>query len=572
MDFRLRSSSNLQCASNHNDSSMKDVIGSLVSGWVMSLMPLEVNEMGFSIVSAVRSALNVVTIKIESSFTSGFAGTHLLGNTAELCQDGKERARAALENLGYRLPARKLLINITPADVLSDGNQLDLPFALSIARLISEIEPKQDTKDFLFAAELGINGELRPVKGVVSYAIAAVQKGIRGIVVAQDNLKELAVLKNFDMPHLNQLKIYGFSQLSDVLHWIWTGDESAAGSVGQEAGGVDLGTERNDFDDMLMTSAMESAAMAAALGQHSMLLLGVPGTGKSMFAQRLVSILPTMEEKQHLESLCIHNCVNERVPARLLAGIPPFRAPHHQASSAAVLGGLESPGELSLAHGGILFLDEFPEFRRDVLEALREPLESGSVQVARAHGKVAWHARTMLVAAANRCPCGWLGSRIRACNCTSGSILAYRNRLSGPILERIDMHLSFEERKVDSHEFLTCLMQSSLSGRTSRMRASVMIGRDRARRRNHRWNVESNRELPPKSLVQVSGLTQNHFDQLIRATIPTTASNRNIVKAIRVARSLADLNDREEIDESDLKLSWGWQAEPAIPRVVSLSG
>jgi magnesium chelatase family protein len=528
--------------------------------------------MGFAVVSAVRSALHVATIKIESSFTSGFAGTHLLGNTAELCQDGKERARASLENLGYRLPAKKLLINITPADVLSDGNQLDLPFALSIARLISENEPKLDIASLLFAAELGINGELRPVKGVVSYAIAAVQHGLKGIVVAQDNLKELAVLKKFNMPHLNQLEVYGYSHLSDLLNWIWTGDASLAGRLGGVHASIDFNSEPLNFDDMLMSTEMEMAAMAAAVGQHSMLLHGVPGTGKSMFAQRIVSVLPTMEEKQHLESLCIHNCVNERVPARLLAGIPPFRSPHHQASSAAILGGLDSPGELSLAHGGVLFLDEFPEFRRDVLEALREPLESGTVQVARAQGKVAWHARTMLIAAANRCPCGWFGSRVRACNCTSASMLAYRNRLSGPILERIDMHLGFEERKTQSHEFLNCILQASTSGRTARMKESILAGRDRARKRNQRWNIESNRELPPKSLLEVSGLSQESFDHMIRSVIPSTASNRNIVKALRVARSLADLNETHAIDDSDLKMSWGWQAEPVIPRVVSLSG
>jgi magnesium chelatase family protein len=427
---------------------------------------------------------------------------------------------------------------------------------------MEEKPPQVDLESVLLVGELGLDGSLRPVKGAISYAIAAVRNGFQSIVVSSANLPELAVLRRFELPHLSQLKVIGFDHLKEVLEWLWTNAASAGRMLADSStavAGVD--PKISNFDDMVLTGEQELAAQVAAAGLHSMLLRGVPGTGKSMFAQRLISILPSMEKRQHLEALCIHNTVTERIDPALLAGIPPFRAPHHQSSTSAIIGSVEMPGELSLAHGGILFLDEFPEFRRDMVEALREPLETGTVQVSRVHGKVSWYAHATLVAAANDCPCGWHGSKVRRCTCASTAVIAYRNRLSGPILERIDMHVNFVERRLSGDEFLRQITGAGATGRTARMRQKVLTARDRARLRNRAFACQVNRELRAPDLLKASGLKDDEFSKLVKAVIPPTASNRNLVKALRVARTIADLREESAIDLADLHQAWSWQSE-----------
>jgi magnesium chelatase family protein len=283
-----------------------------------------------------------------------------------------------------------------------------------------------------------------------------------------------------------------------------------------------------------------------------------------MLAARLASILPPLPKPEHIEALQIYSSFMERLPPALLAARPPYRAPHHQASATAILGTPECPGELALAHGGVLFLDELPEFRRDLLEALREPLETGEVRVSRAKRKSIWKARTLLVAACNNCPCGWSGSATRLCPCSRGKLTSYGARLSGPLLDRIDLHVNMPERPGTSAELLMRLAgRSPAAGPTARMREQVRAARAFAAVRNRRFGVEVNRDLPAHLLVAASGLTPDRFADLVGSAVPASASSRAVSRCLRVARTIADLGGRDAVSEADLAQAWSWQAEGA---------
>lgn len=511
--------------------------------------------------TAVCDGSDPVLMRVECGFTSGFSGVQLVGNVTEVCRGGKERARVALERLGIKLPATRLVVSITPADLKCDGNHFDLPIAVTLALLLMPRRPKVQPDQWLFAAELGLGGELRPVRGVISFAIAAAARGLAGLVVAEGNLAELGRLTQL-MSGGDSLQILAFRTLNDVLAWLKTDDASAAVRAdARHAAGPEASMA--DFDDMILPPMLERIAMTAAAGMHSLLLRGSPGTGKSMFAARLSSILPALSPKEHIEALKIYSAYAERVPAALIEGRPPFRAPHHQASAPAVLGNTEAPGELSLAHGGVLFLDELPEFRRDLLEALREPLETGEIRVSRARRKLSWTSRTLLVAACNNCPCGWFGSARKPCACQMSRLLAYRQRLSGPILDRIDLHVNVPEPAEASADLFTQLASRGGSGRTAAMRLTVARARLMALDRNGRFDARFNCDLAPRYLVAATGLPPDIFASYVNRHVPKTATNRSIVRAVRVARTLADLDAADVVRPSDVAEAWSWQAEKA---------
>lgn len=527
------------------------------------------------VTSAHSDGLSCHLVTIESGFLKGFSGVQMLGCASDICRDGKERARAALERLGLELPQKRLMINLAPADLPKNGNQFDLPLAVSLALLITEKSPAHDPSRWLFAAELSLDGKLRPVKNVVSFAIAAVRAGLSGIVVARENAAALETLAGLPVENFTYFKRLSFHHLEDVLNWLLyplvSTETFSLESTDTQPTHEPQHTEerkRPDFSDMLLNPALERLAVCVAAGQHSLLLQGSPGTGKSMFASRLPSILPAMRPQDHLEALQIHSILSESIPRPLLTGAPPYRAPHHAASANALLGNHEHPGELSLAHGGVLFLDELTEFRRDLLEALREPLESGVVRLARTQHRVNWDCRVILLAACNPCPCGFLGSSRKLCFCSQKKIQQYRLRLSGPILERIDLHVWMPEPESAWHTLLS--HQQDTHARMEAMRSQVTQARAFAWPRHQDQQIHANRDISGQNMAVSCGYQDAELRLLLDATLPKSISNRVVLKVLRVARTLADMDECEKVQREHIQEAMGWQQEAVSQRLGRL--
>ncbi|MGE0172829.1 MAG: YifB family Mg chelatase-like AAA ATPase [Oligoflexales bacterium] len=514
--------------------------------------------MNTKVKSAICDALRVKIVEVEAAMTRGFAGMQLIGNASPVCNDGRERVKSALETAGVRLPNQKLVVSLAPGDEKKEGSHWDLAIAVSVAlACVQDKAPVVAWDQWLFAAELGLHGDLKAVRNVVPLAISVLGHRLRGIVIAEKNLAEINALLACEYDSLRGLKVIAFETLRQVLDWIyhdrWPPRPHLRGATfGEPAANV------KQFDDMILTPHQELAALCCAAGGHNVLTVGPPGTGKSMFAERLVSIIPRMEKDLHLEALQIHSAFTHNVSKLLLAGVPPFRSPHHSSSSVALIGGGQEPGEVSLAHGGVLFLDEFTEFRRDFLESLRVPLETGEVAVSRLKNKAKWRCKVILIAACNPCPCGWSGSSRRMCNCPTQRVLAYQSKISGPVMDRIDIKLAFNEvTELVSNFFET--LKTSKGNKTATMLQKVMAARDLAQKRNAKFSVNFNRDIPVAHLQESSGLSEAAFSDLIKQFDKESISQRAMVRSLRVARTLADLENRTAVSDEDLSTAIGWQ-------------
>lgn len=510
--------------------------------------------------SAVCDGMNGLVVTIESQFVRGFSGLQMIGNISESLRDSKERARTALEGLGVHVPPKKLIMSITPAEVKKSGDQFDLGIAVNLLLLNNEGKARIDTRRYVYVAELSLAGELKPVRGVISYAIAAVAEGFTGLVVAKDNLADLAVLQELNNERFADLEICAFEHLREVQEWLY--GEGETWSIDSLATRENFSSTACNFNDMILDANLYRAALCLAVGRHSLIMSGPPGTGKSMFAMRLPSILPPLESKEHLQALRIGSAHTVNVDDKLLAGQPPFRAPHHSASVQGVLGTAEQPGDIALAHGGVLFLDEFPEFRRDIIESLREPLETGEINISRAKNKVRWCAKLILIAAANNCPCGFWGSSKKKCSCPLKRVIAYRRRLSGPIMDRIDIHLNVPENKNDT-TLLFDLIEHGCEDQTTKMQTRVLKCLEFSKKRNHALGLRFNNTIPARQLLAVSGLSSAKFRQLLDASYLQKLSKRALIKTLRVARTLADIELQERMTEEHVRSAYGWQAEAA---------
>ncbi|HYX32480.1 MAG TPA: YifB family Mg chelatase-like AAA ATPase [Oligoflexus sp.] len=500
---------------------------------------------------------NPIIIDVECCTTSGFAGLQLIGNTSELLRDGKERAKTALEKLGFKLGHKRILINLAPADLRKEGNHFDLPIALSLACLCSEKPPMHVPADYLFAAELSLDGQLRPIRAAVPLALAAIKNGLKGIVLAAANAPEIEAMRRLFVEAQTSVQYLFFDQLQDVLGWLYD-DQSPRknrADIPLEPG------QRNDqdFDDMHLQPELKQLAVTCAAGRHSLLLRGSPGAGKSMFMTRLPSILPAMNQQEHFQALQTYSMHQSFVPTSILQGRPPFRHPHHSSSPQALLGTAIEPGDLSLAHGGVLFLDELPEFRRDLLEALREPLENGLVNISRAQKKCQWPARVQFVAACNNCPCGWYGSTRHECRCPSNRLMAYWSRISGPILDRIDIHFNVPEPDQPAIQ-LFASPENAPKGQTQKLREAVQRCVEFAGPRHAELGVKSNSEISADQMPRASGCAAREFESLVDIFIPLRLSNRAILRSLRVARTLADSDSSEAIRIPHVRQAVSWQA------------
>jgi len=480
--------------------------------------------------------LHAPLIEVEVHVSQGLPSLTIVGLAEAAVRESKDRVRSAIINSGFQFPTKRLTINLAPADLPKDGSRLDLPIALGILIASGQI-PEHSTDHLEFVGELALDGQLRSITGILSIAIACQQSDHQLILPAQ-NASQAAQLSNFD--------VFAAHHLKDVCEHL-SKQRPIQPYQAQMTASVDQ--YKFDLADVKGQLRPRRALEIAAAGGHSLLFKGPPGTGKTLLASRLASILPPLNPHENLEVARIYSVANTLHPF----GQRPFRAPHHTASAIALVGGgsQPKPGEITLAHLGVLFLDELPEFDRKVLEVLRQPLESKEIVISRASRQMTFPANFQLIAAMNPCPCGYAFNQDIRCQCSADAIKRYQNRISGPLLDRIDLHLDVPP--LQAHE----LQDTSPVENSQTVRERVIQAYEQQMQRQHCLN----HALSPKQLEQYAGLDLPAQKIIEMAQQRLNLSARAYHRVLRVARTIADLSQQTEIQSQHLTEALSYRAQ-----------
>lgn len=506
------------------------------------------------IFSAANIGLEAKIIEVEVDIPNeGLPAFNIVGLPGKAVEESKERVRSAIKNSGASFPTTRLTVNLAPADLPKSGPAYDLPIALGI--LIASGQLQLDTENSLFVGELSLDGNLRPINGLLPITFLAREKGFKKIFVPVENTTEAAVVDG--------IKIYAIESLLQLVRFL-SGNVKLESIKNINLESI-LKTAKADFDfsEVIGQETAKRALTIAAAGGHNVYMQGVPGSGKTMLSRALPGILPRLTKEEAIEVTKIYSVTGNLTSSDSLVLTRPFRSPHHTTSRIGLIGGGSNPapGEISLAHRGVLFMDEFPEFPRSVLEALRQPIEDGVVTISRAKASVKYPSEFLLVAAANPCPCGYFGDKKRACKCLPGQISRYRKRVSGPMMDRIDIHLS-----IQSVEPTKLINTDSKGERSKEIQKRVQNARDIQSRRYVKEKIKSNSGLSSRQIKKYCPLDQDSMAILRSAVATLNLSARSFHKTIKVARTIADLAGEKNITK--MHVSEALQYRPKVEKVV----
>ena len=474
--------------------------------------------------------LEAITVTVEINIDRGVM-FHLSGLADTSIKESYDRIKAALTNIGFRMPIAEITVNLSPADIRKEGSGYDLPLAIGILAGDCKVESER-LGEYMLVGELGLDGSLRPIRGALPIAIRARKEHFRGLIVPRENVREAAVVNNLD--------VYGMDSLSDVVKFFNGSDDYKPERIDTRAVFYQQQSQYDlDFAEVKGQENVKRALEVAAAGGHNLIMVGPPGSGKSMMAKRLPSILPPLSLSESLETTQIHSVAGKLSRDTSLISQRPFRSPHHTISSVALVGGGNNPqpGEISLAHNGVLFCDELPEFNRSVLEVMRQPLEDRKITISRSKYTVEYPCSFMFVASMNPCPCGYYGDPTHNCVCTPGQIQRYMNKISGPLLDRIDIQCEIQPVAFKDLAYLKPGEPSSAI--RQRVIAARKIQEERYKDHN---GIHCNAQMTERMLHEFAQPDEKSLDMLRMAMEKLKLSARAYGRILKVARTIADLD------------------------------